>query len=251
MDGGGAAAPPFCAVCAPPRPGCEVGPLGGHRAPSAGKTQHRAQQIRGVGRGATPKRIVDRPRAVPPGWGEAQTDFGPPHPQDASPSCGSGTPTPVVRWRSRDVVRWRFPRPRLIASGQATTYWGRQIAYPNAQFPTPIPGPGPGTDGVHPAQQRPPRDAEEDRKRGGGRPRTPGAGSTRQEQATRSWGWGQTRLSRLFVFYGSGAPRRGTCTDPAAPAARGSAPVACLEVQNASEFQARTGAGRAHGPKCV
>ena len=147
------------------------------------------------------------------------------------------------------AVKAALPPPRPIASGQATTYWGRQIAYPNAQFPTPMPGPG--TDGVHPAQQRPPRDAEEDRKRGGGRPRTPGAGSTRQEQATRSWGWGQTRLSRLFVFYGSGAPRRGTCTDPAAPATRGSAPVACLEVQNASEFQARTGAGRAHGPKCV
>ena len=147
------------------------------------------------------------------------------------------------------AVNAALPPPRPIASGQATTYWGRQIAYPNAQFPTPMPGPG--TDGVHPAQQRPPRDAEEDRKRGGGRPRTPGAGSTRQEQATRSWGWGQTRLSRLFVFYGSGAPRRGTCTDPAAPAARGSGPVACLEVRNASEFQARTGAGRAHGPKCV
>ena len=26
--------------------------------------------------------------------------------------------------------------------GQATTYWGRKIAYPNAQFPTPMPGAG-------------------------------------------------------------------------------------------------------------
>ena len=115
------------------------------------------------------RRILDRPRAVPPGWGETQTDFGPPHPQDASPSCGSGAPTPVVRWRSRRTVRWRFPRPRPIASGQATTYmsrqppgssraspgrnhplgqattyWGRKIAYPNAQLPTPMPGPGAG-----------------------------------------------------------------------------------------------------------
>ena len=96
---------------------------------------------------------------------------------------------PVVRWRSRRAVRWRFPRPRPIASGQATTYmsrqppgssraspgrnhrvrgtlypespgssraspghnhplgqattyWGRKIAYPNAQFPTPMPGAG-------------------------------------------------------------------------------------------------------------
>ena len=57
------------------------------------------------------RRILDHPRAMPPERGETQTDFGPPHPQDASPSCGSGTPTPVVRWRSRDVVRWRFPRP--------------------------------------------------------------------------------------------------------------------------------------------
>ena len=41
------------------------------------------------------RRILDRPRAVPPGWGETQTDFGPPHPaQEASPSCGSGAPTP-------------------------------------------------------------------------------------------------------------------------------------------------------------
>ena len=24
------------------------------------------------------RRILDRPRAVPPGWGETQTDFGPP-----------------------------------------------------------------------------------------------------------------------------------------------------------------------------
>ena len=187
-----AAAPPFCAVSALPQPACEVGPLGGHRAPSAGKTQHRAQQIRAAARGATPRRILDRPprraawmgrdsdgfwtapRAVPPGWGEAQTDFGPPHPQDASPSCGSGTPTPVVRWRSRRTVRWRFPRPRPIASGQATTYmsrqppgssraspghnhplgqatayWGRQIAYPNAQFPTPMPGAGARQDPPH------------------------------------------------------------------------------------------------------
>ena len=68
------------------------------------------------------RRILDRPRAVPPGWGETQTDFGPPHPQDASPSCGSGAPTPVVRWRSRRTVRWRFPRTQPIASGQATTY---------------------------------------------------------------------------------------------------------------------------------
>ena len=92
--------------------------------------------------GRHPGAFWTAPRAVPPGWGETQTDFGPPHPQDASPSCGSGAPTPVVRWRSRRTVRWRFPRPRPIASGQATTYWGRKIAYPNAQFPTPMPGAG-------------------------------------------------------------------------------------------------------------
>ena len=69
------------------------------------------------------RRILDHPRAVPPGWGETQTDFGPPHPaQEASPSCGSGAPTPVVRWHSHPVVRWRFPRTQPIASGQATTY---------------------------------------------------------------------------------------------------------------------------------
>ena len=158
-DEGGAAAPPFCAVSAPPQPVCEVGPLGGHRAPSAGKTQHRAQQIRAADRGALHpgafwtapapcrldgarlRRILDRP----------------------------------TRKMLHPVVEAALPPPRPIASGQATTYWGRQIAYPNAQFPTPMPGPG--TDGVHPAQQRPPRDAEEDRKRGGGRPRTPGPGA--------------------------------------------------------------------------
>ena len=120
------------------------------------------------------RRILDHPRAMPPERGETQTDFGPPHPQDASPSCGNGAPTPVVRWRSRRTVRWRFPRPRPIASGQATTYmsrqppgssraspghnhplgqatayWGRQIAYPNAQFPTPMSGAGARQDPPH------------------------------------------------------------------------------------------------------
>ena len=152
MDGGGAAAPPFCAVSAPPRPVCEVGPLGGHRAPSAGKTQHRAQQIRGVGRGATPKRIVDRPRAVPPGWGETQTDFGPPHPQDASPSCGSGAPTPAP--------------DRIEAGnhllGEANCLPQRTVSYPNARArardgrgPPRTAAPAPGGRGGPEARRRP------------------------------------------------------------------------------------------------
>ena len=125
------------------------------------------------------RRILDHPRAVPPGWGETQTDFGPPHPQDASPSCGSGTPTPVVRWRSRRTVRWRFPRPRPIASGQATTrlfagfagaqpaigagnhqalrglrrgttsHRGRQSPIGVGKSPTPIPGAGARQDPPH------------------------------------------------------------------------------------------------------
>ena len=41
--------------------------------------------------------------------------------------------------------------------GQATTYWGRKFAYPNAQFPTPMPGAG--------ARQSPPHSSA--------RPRTP------------------------------------------------------------------------------
>ena len=113
------------------------------------------------------RRILDRPRAVPPGWGETQTDFGPPHPaQEASPSCGSGAPTPwfggapgarfsgAFRARNRshragNHLLSRQPPGSSRASpghnhplGQATTYWGRKIAYPNAQFPTPMPGAG-------------------------------------------------------------------------------------------------------------
>ena len=51
------------------------------------------------------RRILDHPRPA----------------RGASPSCESGAPAPVVRWCSRHAVRWRVPRPRPIASGQATT----------------------------------------------------------------------------------------------------------------------------------
>lgn len=105
----GAAAPPFCAVSALPQPACEVGPLGGHRAPSAGKTQHLTQVIRVAAPGATPRRVLDRPRAVPPGRDEPRRILDHPHPaQDASPSCESGVLPPSGR-RTR---RGRFPQLR-------------------------------------------------------------------------------------------------------------------------------------------
>ena len=171
MDGGGAAAPPFCAVSAPPQPVCEVGPLGGHRAPSAGKTQHRAQQIRVADRGALhPGAFWTAPRAVPPGWGETQTDFGPPPPgarRFTQLWNRRSHPRGSVALQARSSVALSAPATDRIGAGnhllsrqppgssraspgrnhplgQATTYWGRKFAYPNAQFPTPMPGPGAG-----------------------------------------------------------------------------------------------------------
>ena len=79
--------------------------------------------------------------------------------------------------------------------GQATTYWGRKIAYPNTQFPTQFAGDEDLAEAIC--------------------------------------------LPQCTVSY------------PNARARGGRGPVAYLEVRNASEFQARTGAGRAHGPKCV
>ena len=190
-DEGGAAAPPFCAVSAPPQPVCEVGPLGGHRAPSAGKTQHRAQQIRAADRGALHpgafwtapapcrldgarlRRILDRPTrkmlhpvveaALPPPWfgGAPGARFGGAfRAHDRSHGAGnhllsrqppgSSRASPGHNHRVRGTLYPESPgssraspgRNHLL--GQATTYWGRKIAYPNAQFPTPMPGPGAG-----------------------------------------------------------------------------------------------------------
>ena len=132
--------------------------------------------------GAKLRRILDRPRAVPPRWGETETDFGPPpparcftqlwkrrsHPRGSVALQAHGS----VALQARGSVALsahatdrigagnhllsRQPPGSSRASpgrnhplGQATAYWGRQIAYPNAQFPTPMPGAGARQDPPH------------------------------------------------------------------------------------------------------
>ena len=180
---------------------------------------------------------------MPPGWGETQTDFGPPppgarrftqlwkrrsHPRGSvalqahgsvalsahAPDRigagnhllsrqppGSSRASPGHNHRVRGTLYPESPGSSRASPGhnhplgQATTYWGRKIAYPNTQFPTQFAGDEDLAEAIC--------------------------------------------LPQCTVSY------------PNARARGGRGPVAYLEVRNASEFQARTGAGRAHGPKCV